>query len=214
VSLFPSVGPRATDERIIRKGDALDLLPTLAERPSVVATDPPYAWSGAGAEHELTSTVAVVLREAARLLLPGGWMLIMCASSWRSQSYMASAVRGLVEPVRTGTWVKPRSRTKVQTPGWDWASVSVLAFRKGKSADLAPCDRLDWIEAEPVMNGRRAELPSGVADWMVSPFAVPGGLVLDPFAGSGALLLAGQRAGMRAVGFDLEPLPHMTAGAA
>jgi tRNA G10 N-methylase Trm11 len=37
---------------------------------------------------------------------------------------------------------------------------------------------------------------------MVLPYAVPGGLLLDPFAGSGTILRAAERAGMRAVGFD------------
>jgi hypothetical protein len=34
------------------------------------------------------------------------------------------------------------------------------------------------------MNGRRAELPPAVADWMVAPYAVRDGLsAFDPFAG-------------------------------
>lgn len=189
----------------IVKGDALGVLSTLDADIDLIVTDPPYAFGGTGVEHELTSTVAVVLHDAARLLRPGGWMIVMCAASWRSQSYMASAVRGIVDPVRTGTWVKPKARTKVRTPGWAWASVSVMAFRKGKSADLPDSGMLDWIEAEPVMNGRRAELPPAVADWMVAPYAVPGRVMLDPFAGSGALLLAAERAGMEALGFDLSP---------
>ena len=55
------------------------------------------------------------------------------------------------------------------------------------------------------MNGRRAELPPDVARWAVTPFAVPGGTMLDPFAGSTVLCEAADNAGMRAVGFDLSP---------
>lgn len=132
-------------------------------------------------------------------------MLVMCASSWRSMSYMAESVRGIVEPVRVGTWCKPESRTKVVTLGWAWASVSVIAFRKGKSAIDAGIPVLDHITAPPVRNGRRAEIPRDVADWMVAPFVVPGGRMLDPFAGSGAVVMAAGRAGMFAVGYEKNP---------
>ena len=46
---------------------------------------------------------------------------------------------------------------------------------------------------------------------MVRPFAVPGGLMWDPFAGSGALLRAASEAGMDAVGCEIDPSEnHLT----
>ena len=187
------------------KGDALDLIMAFDRKPGLVVTDPPYAFGGTGDEHAISATVATVLRETAARLAKGRFMLVMCASSWRSTAYMVEAVRGIVEPVRIAHWSKPTARTKTQTTGWRWASVNVIAFRKGKATDPAPCDLLDHITAPPVMNGRRAELPPAVADWMVQPFAVPGGLLLDPFAGSGAILAAAERAGMEAIGFEKAP---------
>jgi DNA modification methylase len=186
-------------------GDALDLIAGFGEAPDLIVTDPPYAFGGSGEEHAISATVAIVLREAAQRLRRGRWMLVMCASSWRSQAYMVEAVRGIVDPVRAATWCKPAPRTKARTAGWYWTSVKVIAFRKGKAEDTAPADMLDHITAPPVINGRRAELPPEVADWMVRPYAVPGGLLLDPFAGSGAILAAGDRAGMRSVGFERNP---------
>jgi DNA modification methylase len=189
---------------VVARGDSLDLLLAFQETPDLIVTDPPYAFGGSGDEHAISATVAVVLRESALRLRKGGWMLVMCASSWRSTAYMAEAVRGVVGPVRIATWCKPAARTKARTSGWAWASVNVVAFRKGK-ADAPPSGALDHITAAPIVNGRRAELPPEVADWMVAPFAVPGGLLLDPFAGSGAILAAGRRAGMRAIGFERNP---------
>lgn len=151
---------------------------------------------------EPTATVAVTLREAASRLRKGHWAIVYCASSWRSTQYMVDAMRGVLSPVRMATWVKPAARTKVRTPGWAWSSVNVMAFRKGKSEVGEPSSELDWIEAEPVKNGRRAELPSVVAEWSIRPFVVPGGLAVDPFAGSGALLKAAESLGMRALGFE------------
>jgi DNA modification methylase len=186
------------------RGHALDLIEQLTEAPDLIATDPPYAFGGSGAEHAISATVATVLRESARRLKKGRWMLVMCAASWRSTAYMVESVRGVVEPVRIATWCKPIARTKVQTTGWAWASVNVIAFKKGKALDLESEPYLDHITAAPVMNGRRAELPPEVAKWMVAPFAVSGGVMLDPFAGSGRLLEAAEQCGMRAIGYELK----------
>lgn len=188
---------------MIRRGDALDLVQLEERRPALIATDPPYAFGGSGDEHAISATVAIVLREAAQRLEKGRWMLVMCASSWRSTSYMVEAVRGTgLDPVRIATWCKPAARTKVETAGWKWASVNVIAFRKGKAIDDCSAMDLDHITAAPVMNGRRAQLPAEVAMWMVKPFAVQGGLMLDPFAGSGAIVAAAEACGMEAVGYE------------
>lgn len=187
-------------------GDALELIQALSTAPDLIATDPPYAFGGSGDEHELSATVAIVLREAATRLRKDRWMLVMCAASWRSTAYMVESVRGVVQPVRIATWCKPVARTRTQTPGWKWASVNVVAFRKGKPRERAEVDAaVDHILASPVTVGRRAELPPEVAAWMVRPFAVPGGLMLDPFAGSGALCRAAEDSGMRAIGFERRP---------
>lgn len=191
---------------MIQEGDALDLIAGFPDDIDLVATDPPYAFGGSGDEHAISATVAVVLRESARKLKRGSWMLVFCASSWRSQSYMVESVRGILEPVRVATWCKPTSSTKVRTPGWNWASVSVIAMRKGKSRDdlVVPCpgNLLDHITAPIVRRGRRAELPVEVANWAVIPFIVPGGIMLDPFAGSGTLVDAAEGHGMKAFGFE------------
>lgn len=187
------------------KGDALDLVTAFDETPDLIVTDPPYALRGDGDEHAISATVAIVLREAAKKLKKGGWMLVMCASSWRSQAYMVESVRGIVEPVRTLTWCKPVARTKAKTSGPAFASVQVLVFKKGKS-DVPPSALLDHITAEPVTNGRRAELPWQVAEWMVTAYGREDDLLLDPFAGSGAILKAAERYRLRAIGFEKNPI--------
>lgn len=191
---------------MIQRGHSIDLIRTLELEPDLIATDPPYAAGGDGDEHAMTAAVAVVLREAAHKLKKGRWMLVMAAASWRSTYYMVEAVRGVVTPVRIATWCKPKARTKVQTTGWAWASVNVIAFKKGKALDLESAPYLDHITAPPVMNGRRAELPAEVAQWMVAPFLVPGGLCFDPFAGSGKILQAAKHGGMETIGYDFSPV--------
>lgn len=197
----------------IYEGDALTLIQNFPMNIDLVVTDPPYAFGGSGGEHALSATVAVVLRECAQSLKDGAWMLVFSASSWRSMSYMVESVRGVLEPVRVATWTKPASRTKVACAGWRWASVSIIAFRNGKSRELPEAKALDHFSAPPLLNGRRAQLPREVADWAVKPFAVSGGIFLDPFAGSGALPEAAERCGMQAYGFEKKILGIACIGA-
>lgn len=187
------------------EGHALDLIEEAPDL-DLIATDPPYAFGGEGAEHAISATVATTLREAAHKLKRGHWAIVFAASSKRSVAYMEESVRGVLTPVRYATWVKPQSRSKVKTAGWAWASVTVIAMRKGpKNAAGVPDPRLDWIMAAPLMVGRRAQLPAEVASWAVEPFAVPGGVMLDPFTGSGALCKAAADAGMQALGYEENP---------
>jgi hypothetical protein len=68
-AMFDPQRPRARPDR------------SLDEAPALIATDPPYAFGGTGDEHAISATVATVLREAARRLAKGRWMLVMCAAS-------------------------------------------------------------------------------------------------------------------------------------
>ena len=189
----------------IARGHTLDVLASVPTF-DLLATDPPYAMGGEGAEHAIGAVVAVGLREAALRLRKGGWAVVYSASSWRSTYYMVEAVRGVLEPIRIATWTKPVARTKVRTPGWSWASVNVLLFRKpGGDRTGTQSILLDHITAAPLMVGRRAQLPPSVARWSVEPFAEPGGLMLDPFSGSGALPQAAADLGMAAIGIEANP---------
>jgi site-specific DNA-methyltransferase (adenine-specific) len=196
----------------LRRGHSLDLIEGIAKKSlDLLATDPPYAFGGRGAEHALSATVATVLRESAYRLKPGGWAVIFCASSWRSTFYMVEATRGILDPIRTGTWAKPVVQTKVRTPGWAWATVNVLVMRRpgGDRGLYKPPDEAasDFIVEPVIRNGRRAQLPMSVARWAVQPYALEGGTMLDPFAGSGALVQAAKEAGMDALGFEIEEAP-------
>jgi DNA modification methylase len=187
----------------IIRGHATDLIESFEGQPDLIITDPPYAFGGEAQETELSAAVAVVLRECAKKLKRDSFMVVLCASSWRSINYMVEAVRGIAHPVRIATWVKPNSRSKVTTSGWKWATVPVVVFKKGKPKGN-PAESLDWIQEPIVTKGRSMQLPDAVAEWVVKPFAKEGALLLDPFAGSGAFLKAGKKFGMKAVGFEIQ----------
>ncbi len=48
-----------------------------------------------------------------------------------------------------------------------------------------------------------APFPEALAEFFVQSFCAPGGIVLDPFAGSGTTLAAAVKHGRRALGIDI-----------
>ena len=64
-----------------------------------------------------------------------------------------------------------------------------------------------WVEAaahSPRRNHHATVKPVALMRWLVRLVTPPGGLVLDPFAGSGTTLVAARLEGFRAVGFERE----------
>jgi DNA modification methylase len=181
-----------------------------ARRFDLVVTDPPFSSGNQGIpENELTANVILALHEAAKLVKPGGWMLVMSASSDRSLSFVRGAVSKVLVPVRIAPWCRVGAKSIAKDAGWNFDTYLVSAFRrkkgrKDKKEQKTESRRIPgYIVAAPLKHGRRFALPSEVADWMIGPFAMPGGTLLDPFAGSFEIVRAAERAGMHGVGIDI-----------
>jgi len=78
----------------------------------------------------------------------------------------------------------------------------ILFFEKGKRR-LNDLGVADIIEAPRVRNGYPSEKPVEVGDVLVQQSSIPGDLVVDPFAGSGAFGVAALRAGRDFRGCDI-----------
>lgn len=71
---------------------------------------------------------------------------------------------------------------------------------------IARCQ--DWVmiaQQETRSYGHPAAYPEKLAAWMIRMIAPPGGIILDPFAGSGTTLLAAVQEGFLAIGIEREP---------
>lgn len=214
----------------IYHGNALEVLPEI-EGVDAVVTDPPYSSGGAMRSDRMTSTVAkyvssnsagqVTLRhfdgdnrdQRGYFVWCSLWMSMamsaskksanfLCFTDWRQLPTTTDAVqsggwvwRGL------GVWHKPGVR--MQRGGMSGSAEYVVWSTAGewnRDIDHAPKNVFEFGAAKSKLH--IAEKPEPVLSWLV-PFAPKGGLVLDPFAGSGTTLRVAKDLGRRAIGVEI-----------
>jgi endonuclease III-like uncharacterized protein len=84
---------------------------------------------------------------------------------------------------------------EVEARFWPYGDEPMICLADRASREERDCR---WIA-----NNHRTVKPVAVMDWLVRLVTPPGGLVLDPFCGSGSTLIAAERAGFRYLGADL-----------
>lgn len=215
----------------LREGDALELLAALpANSVDGVITDPPYCSGGRTASERLAPPSKKYLggnkaypefvgdhRDQRGFL---AWCSLWLAAAWRATRESGVLVTTidwrmlptLTDAVQAGGWIwrgivpwyKPvcrpqRGRFRNSCEFAVWASKGALPLERG--VPVLP----GLVTASPVASAVRhhvTEKPLSVMRELVR-IVVPGGLVLDPFAGAGTTGLAALAEGRRFVGFEL-----------
>ena len=214
----------------IYHGNALEVIPELSGIEAVI-TDPPYSSGGAMRSDRMSSTVAKYVQSGTMAYRPefsgdnrdqrgyfawsSLWMSfalfvskpsahLIVFTDWRQLPVTTDAVqsggwvwRGI------GTWWKPGCR--MQRGGLS-SSAEYVVWGTAGSWDHenphAPQNvfRHGYQEKEKV---HIAGKPKAVMEWLV-PLCPEGGVLLDPFMGSGTTLRAAKDLGRKAIGIEIE----------
>lgn len=195
--------------RIVR-GDSMRLLPRQpAESAQLVLVDPPF-----GVRYKSTLGQKILnderpyiwwLAEAFRLTREGGSMV--CFSRWDVAEIFRTAIECAGFRVRSQViWHKPgggMGDTRQQ-----FAPSHEMAWFAVKGSFAFPDKRpMSVIEAAPIRGNTRThpcEKPVPLLEHLINHTTRPGDLVLDPFCGSGASIVACVRTGRRGLGIELD----------
>jgi site-specific DNA-methyltransferase (adenine-specific) len=224
----------------LRHGDALSLLREVEdETVDLVLTDPPYSSGGmfrgdragmtTNAKYVQTGTIAERADFAGDSRDQRGFLA--WASLWLAECWRATKVGGSCL-VFTDWRQLPTMTDAVQAGGWIWRGVVVWdkgAAVRPRAGFSARAEYLVWgtrgpyneevylpgviMAATPRGDERRhmTEKPIGLLEQLLA-VCPAGGLILDPFVGSGSTLDAARNRGRHALGFELSVDHLETAG--
>lgn len=204
------------DGIMIYRGDCREVLADLGPGVDLLLTDPPYGqrytgWEGrevlvrADKPHQALRLVRAALGQAADLLQPDAHALVF--AGWENWPDFYDACSALFPVKNALIWHKARGgmgNTKMEYA----RDYEVILF--GALGRRAIAGRRDGAVLRgfppPSARGRQhpTEKPVELLEYLIDRHAPPGGLVLDPFMGSGSTLRAAQATGRRAIGVEIE----------
>lgn len=210
----------------VRQGDALDGLRTLdAGSVAAVITDPPYASGGhteaarmrgrsmlasvsdqewfsgdAMGTQGLTWLLRAIAVEAERVLVPGGSLIVFC--DWRMWSAIVPAMESAGLRLQAMVvWDKGSAAM-----GEGFRPTHELAAELRKAGGKARIGGGSNVLRHPRVHGPNkvhpTEKPVELMADLIRVAAPHGGLVVDPFCGSGSTGVAARQLGRRFIGFE------------
>lgn len=225
------------DRWTLHLGDCLSWLATLpAQSADLVVTDPPYGISRPGVEHRgrpgggarrldffandthgsMLPIVVAAVRETLRILTPIGSCYWWCGM--RQVSHIADVLADAGMETRLMGWRKLYPTPAA--PGAGWASgleVCCYGYWPGRYFRQSRNTLHNCFEADAFRGGNPDKVdhptqkPVRVLRPLIEASCPPGGLVLDPFAGSGSVGVAALEAERRYLGAEIHPPFHAIA---
>jgi site-specific DNA-methyltransferase (adenine-specific) len=212
-------------------GDCREILPTLGTF-DLLLTDPPYAVSVAGAVQvqrpgngrrrldffagdadwpAMVSLVREAMCEAAAHLADNG-----SAYAWIGHRQMGPLVDMFEErgfSTRFLVWAKTVAPPPAPGSGWpSGAELCLYAYRPGRvwTHDGVNYPRTNVLQSDSYRHGQpgKVDHPTQKPERVIRPLmqasSLAGGLVCDPFMGSGTTLVVAKDLGRRAIGIEIE----------
>lgn len=202
--------------------DCLDGLKDIPDKSvDLVVTDPPY---GIGIKSQGSSKGGVVAK-----LNP--WADMCNASLWYS-AWLRECLRVIKDDGAVWSFINWRYFTTLQKAALDlgWSIESLLIWDKCtigpggpkglrssyeqvvllagpdfriENRSLADIQRFKWASFKPT--GHPAEKPLDLVRWLIRESGKSGGVILDPFTGSGTTAIAAVMEGGSYIGFEMDP---------
>jgi site-specific DNA-methyltransferase (adenine-specific) len=197
----------------IYHGDCREILPSLS-CVRLVVTDPPYVFGIASSAQEgkaggwgdlmnSASWYALLLGEFQRLCANqqgAAWVF----NSWRSFPVLARAAYEARWPIESllvwdKCWIGPGGPNGLR-PSYELVALFRCAGFSIPNRGIPDIWREQWASARP--HGHPAEKPAALMARIISESG--GGVVLDPFMGSGTTLVAAKWLGCNAIGIEID----------
>jgi len=187
-----------------------------------VVTDPPYligAISTGDAKSKGGSWVDLMnasywygawMNEAWRVLKPGGFLVIF--TNWRSVPMLLKACSDKYIPASSlacwdKEWIGPAGPSQLR-PTYEMILFCAKDGAKIDNRSRSDVFRYKWMAAHSGQSGHPAQKPVPLLKEIVELVTKPGGLVLDPFTGSGTTGIAAIQAGRRFIGIEGDDERH------
>jgi len=188
----------------IYHGDCRDILPTLP-KVDLVLTDPPYGMNRFATDgKDFLDTVGPALREAWSHLKDPGSMFVFTSTA--EVINVACAIGK--ERFKRLLWMYKPADCTYPLAGWLLKSEAILWFAKGNGglAERHPFRHDCYVHTRTGLegvDGHPTVKPLGVLKDFASRCPL-GGVIIDPFVGSGTTLIAARMNGCRAIGIEIE----------
>lgn len=192
-------------------GDSREVVPEVqAGTVDFVLSDPPYGLGIGYGRSELghrfiandsdTAMLCWIFGEAFRVLKPDGWAAVFTGYTGIGDCLEAGEAAGFsVKTVIVWDKCLPGLGKGIRNQHED-----IVLVKKGSPAERFEGGnvwRLPRVSGRPV---HPHEKPLPLLNKLLDAYSLPGDLVLDPFSGSGATLVAAQAYGRRAIGVELD----------
>ncbi|QPL13940.1 methyltransferase [Gordonia phage NancyRae] len=212
--------PYYSDDTVtLYHGDCRELLVETGDQwVDAVITDPPYtarthagAKSNAGGRggrraidfaHIDEPALRDILDECGRVTR--GWVVATVAYQHAYQLEVDPPA--WLRTLRIGAWVKtnPMPQISADRPGQGWEAIAYMHRIDSPPAWNGGGKSGNYVLPTEQGTGHPTAKPLSMVQDFVRRFTLPGGIVLDPFAGGGTTLRAAANEGRRAIGVELD----------
>jgi DNA modification methylase len=201
--------PYYSDEQVtLYLGDCRQVLPQLDLTVDLLATDPPYGLdigygrTALGVRHIEGDTddqlLVGVLADCDHLMAPNSWASVFCGYTHSGKVQAAAVVAGwTVKTVIVWDKAMPSLGEGIRNQH----ELAVLV-KRGKPVETFTGGNVWRITRERGRPEHPHMKPQALMSRLVGYYSPPGGVVLDPFAGSGSTLVAAAMLGRKAVGIE------------